>query len=551
QQPIFAQFDWRTRWCTEPMARKQYCEGRIVAEAEKENSRFGLIIASSLILTLLLTIIMPMVFSSNKDTAYSAYVDDDMAQVNLMADTLGDDGWGYSIANTMSTPMLVNDWKDPHRTMLVIVAPEKPIDETEASKIHEFVTEKGGKVIIAADNTNANRVAAKFGVTFQSAPLYDQDQFWQEENPETDKMRPDNWKNVWSLSSINQSVDGMSSTELKFACEEADLKAYEYDGCRLPVMFRSPTGLMVENYSEDNADNRQIKVLAKASRGACIDYAGDGDCGNEMNPAPGNLSLVVRIDYPGIETMDYKTGSSSSRSDIDVTGSILFVSDEEAFSNRLWDLDVAKSTGMSQDCYDQMSTSCWQMDMPEVQWTGNDVFFTALIFSMMEFDNQELSSTIKLSRSNFYIVFDESRHVTGIMSAPFTDAMATIVLLTSDAFLKWLIILNVLLLLLVAIMVVPEKANWRHVFDLTRFRERPEKIDPNSYRQRVREALMAKVRIFHDLTRDEMAMKAPAEVQTMIGDPRLTELAYSQNRTYSPEELRALLQTIRRWGKKS
>ncbi len=533
------------------MARKQYCEGRIVAEAEKENSRFGLIIASSLILTLLLTIIMPMVFSSNKDTAYSAYVDDDMAQVNLMADTLGDDGWGYSIANTMSTPMLVNDWKDPHRTMLVIVAPEKPIDETEASKIHEFVTEKGGKVIIAADNTNANRVAAKFGVTFQSAPLYDQDQYWQEENPETDKMRPDNWKNVWSLSSINQSVDGMSSTELKFACEEADLKAYEYDGCRLPVMFRSPTGLMVENYSEDNADNRQIKVLAKASRGACIDYAGDGDCGNEMNPAPGNLSLVVRIDYPGIETMDYKTGSSSSRSDIDVTGSILFVSDEEAFSNRLWDLDVAKSTGMSQDCYDQMSTSCWQMDMPEVQWTGNDVFFTALIFSMMEFDNQELSSTIKLSRSNFYIVFDESRHVTGIMSAPFTDAMATIVLLTSDAFLKWLIILNVLLLLLVAIMVVPEKANWRHVFDLTRFRERPEKIDPNSYRQRVREALMAKVRIFHDLTRDEMAMKAPAEVQTMIGDPRLTELAYSQNRTYSPEELRALLQTIRRWGKKS
>ena len=62
---------------------------------------------------------------------------------------------------------------------------------------------------------------------------------------------------------------------------------------------------------------------------------------------------------------------------------------------------------------------------------------------------------------------------------------------------------------------------------------------------------MSKVRIFHDLTRDEMAMKAPAEVQTMIGDPRLTELAYSQNRTYSPEELRALLQTIRRWGKKN
>ena len=26
---------------------------------------------------------------------------------------------GYTIANTMSTPMLVNDWKEPHRTLLV------------------------------------------------------------------------------------------------------------------------------------------------------------------------------------------------------------------------------------------------------------------------------------------------------------------------------------------------------------------------------------------------------------------------------------------------
>ena len=317
-------------------------------------------------------------------------------------------------------------------------------------------------------------------------------------------------------------------------------------------MFRSPTGLMVENYSEDKNDDREIKVLAHASRGACIDIAGDGDCGNELNPAPGNLSLIVRIDYPGIETTDYKTGSSSKRSDIDVTGSIVFVSDQTAFSKRLWDLDVAKSTGMSQDC-DKMLISCWQRDFPDAggRWSGNEIYFTSLIFSMMEFDNQDLSSTIKLSRSNFYVVFDESRHVTGIMSAPFTDAMATIVLLTSDAFLKWLIILNVLLLLLVAIMVVPEKANWRHVFDLTRFRERPEKIDPTSYRQRVREALMSKVRIFNDFTRDEMAMKPPAEIQGLIGDPRLIELAYSQNRSYSPEELRALLQTIRRWGKKS
>ena len=139
-----------------------------MADEEGERSRFGLYIASSLVIILLMTLALPMAFSANKETAYSAYVtdaDDEgmrLAQLNMMADSLGESGEDYTIANTMSTPMLVNDWQNPHRTMLTIIAPEKPIDETEANKIHEFVTERGGKVIIAADNTNANRVAAKF-----------------------------------------------------------------------------------------------------------------------------------------------------------------------------------------------------------------------------------------------------------------------------------------------------------------------------------------------------------------------------------------------------
>ena len=104
-------------------------------------------------------------------------------------------------------------------------------------------------------------------------------------------------------------------------------------------------------------------------------------------------------------------------------------------------------------------------------------------------------------------------------------------------------------ILAIAIMVVPEKENWRHVFDLTRFRERPNKVDPSLYLKRVRESLMNKVRQTHDLTRDEMARKTPGEIQTMVSDPRLIELLYSQQRSYSNEELRQLLQQIRRWGK--
>jgi len=77
------------------------------------------------------------------------------------------------------------------------------------------------------------------------------------------------------------------------------------------------------------------------------------------------------------------------------------------------------------------------------------------------------------------------------------------------------------------------------------------KLDPSTYRLRVQQSLFTKIRVHHDLTRDQMAAKPPSEIQSMIGDPRLVELAYSQSRTYSPKELRQLMQAIRRWGKNS
>ena len=121
-----------------------------------------------------------MFFVLSNETYYSAYVEggdtdeEKFAQLSTMRSTLmenldkgnGEVSLGYDVANTISTPMLVNDWRDPHRSMLVIVGPEKPIDQTEARAIHNFVTESGGKVIVAAENSNANELASLFGVTF-------------------------------------------------------------------------------------------------------------------------------------------------------------------------------------------------------------------------------------------------------------------------------------------------------------------------------------------------------------------------------------------------
>ena len=74
-----------------------------MADEDVQRSRFGLYIASSLVIILLMTLALPMAFSANKETAYSAYVtdaDDEgmrLAQLNMMADSLGENGEDYFV----------------------------------------------------------------------------------------------------------------------------------------------------------------------------------------------------------------------------------------------------------------------------------------------------------------------------------------------------------------------------------------------------------------------------------------------------------------------
>ena len=538
-----------------------------MARTDSDAERFNRIVVWSLAVTAVLLLVLPMFFVLSNETYYSAYVEgrdtdeEKFAQLSTMRSTLmenldkgnGEVSSGYDVANTISTPMLVNDWRDPHRSMLVIVGPEKPIDQTEARAIHNFVTESGGKVIVAAENSNANELASLFGVTFFDDPLHDENQHFLIYNDDGEPYSP-SWRNVWSAASVNQDVESMQPAYLSQVCTDDQIRNNLMTNCRLPVMFRSPTGMKFEptDLDETDPDHRSVKVLARASSGAFIDVARTGDAGDYRNPAPGDLALVIRADYP-VKAFDKPQESqggfvgTTEVAEVDVTGSITFVADDEAFSNMLWDLQQAQTQGIRSNC--DTVNSCWLDVLPEGQWNGNSAYFSALIFDMMEHRNPELSSTFRDDKSQYQIVFDESRHSTGRLSAPFVETMGTVVLLTSNPFLKWLVVLNVGLLLLVSMMVVPQKENWRHVFDLTRFKERPGKLDPSTYRERVQQALFTKVRVHYDLTRDQLALKPPSEVQDMINDPKLVELAYSQSRIYQSQELRQLMVAIRKWGK--
>ena len=113
-----------------------------MAETEKTKLSVEKKLMVGLVVSILLSTVLIVLASSSKETVFSPYVRDadgdyQYQQLSKMRDTLGesDDGKSgekYSIYNTMSTPMLVNDWQDPHRTMLIIAAPEKPFDAAEA-----------------------------------------------------------------------------------------------------------------------------------------------------------------------------------------------------------------------------------------------------------------------------------------------------------------------------------------------------------------------------------------------------------------------------------
>ena len=239
-----------------------------MAETEKTKLSVEKKFMVGLVVSILLSTVLIVLASSSKETVFSPYVRDaegdyQYQQLSKMRDTLGESedgktGEKYSIYNTMSTPMLVNDWQDPHRTMLIIAAPEKPFDAAEAQAIHEFVTEKGGKVILAANSTNAKRVAEEFGVLYFDAPVSDGKWYYEVTNPTGDRLAPQETR-LWSVASVSDDLDLMDEASLRTPCTEAEVSSGITNNCRMPVLFHSPTAIQVLDIEDDS---REVSVLA-------------------------------------------------------------------------------------------------------------------------------------------------------------------------------------------------------------------------------------------------------------------------------------------------
>ena len=99
--------------------------GRNIADQESSKIAMETWLKVGLVSSLFLSVLVISVVSWDKNTVLSPYnnaADEySMQQLTEMRNVV--EGNDFSIANTMSTPMLVNDWNDPHRTMLIIAGP--------------------------------------------------------------------------------------------------------------------------------------------------------------------------------------------------------------------------------------------------------------------------------------------------------------------------------------------------------------------------------------------------------------------------------------------
>ncbi len=264
-----------------------------MAEVEKSKLSLEAWLMIGLVVSVALSTVIIAVVSSGKTTVFSPYQNDDEyadQQLTLMRESLKD----FNVANTMSTPMLVNDWQNPHRTLLVIAAPEKPFDAAEAAALHDFVTKRGGKVILAANSTNAQLVAEEFGVKYFDSPVRDDintGRYYEVTADDGTRVSPDTRK-LWSVASVTRDISTMGD-EKAVPCSEDDVNQELVENCRMPVLFHRPTAIQV--LDEQGESGRSIHVLAAASTSAEID-AGKGS----VKEKPASSFELITPDKPSL-----------------------------------------------------------------------------------------------------------------------------------------------------------------------------------------------------------------------------------------------------------
>jgi hypothetical protein len=146
------------------------------------------------------------------------------------------------------------------------------------------------------------------------------------------------------------------------------------------------------------------------------------------------------------------------------------------------------------------------------------------------------------------ILIDESRHsVDSHLLKPVYRTMQVTGFLTSSPYYAYPLVISVGFLLIFAALLIKDKENWAHQFDISLLVPRTTIPQDNRLQTtKLRIALREKVRLIRGLSPEEFASLNERTIMSSVKDPDLIELLQNKERIYSSQEIGRLMEKIKK-----
>ena len=149
------------------------------------------------------------------------------------------------------------------------------------------------------------------------------------------------------------------------------------------------------------------------------------------------------------------------------------------------------------------------------------------------------------------LIFDESRHEqSSALLVPIYKSLSRMTWLTSSTWLSVSITASAAIILAFAVMIIKEKENWVHRFNITQLASR-EKLPVNNQMQTIaiRKSMFEKIRLTRGLSVEEFAELERTKIIASVKDPELRELISNDQAIYDSKRISSMSEKIRRFGK--
>jgi len=241
-----------------------------------------------------------------------------------------------------------------------------------------------------------------------------------------------------------------------------------------------------------------ITILANGSKDSFVDMNGNGYI--DLYDQQGYIPTIVQYQKEGDE------------------GAIIFISDSGLFTNDFFERGGGLNGTAS-------------------QFNNNHKFIRDLIVN-------------RLLTNGGKIIFDESRHEQGKYLKPVYGTIEAITILTSNPREMGLLLAGMTMILIMVIFRAKDKQDWVHKYDISSIRRRADLPDSRrEIRDRMKAAVMRKLRMLHSLTNEELQAMTQTQIASMVKDHEINELLLNDQREFTNEELAILTDKLRRWEK--